>query len=110
MLDAISNGVFSPSEPARYRALVDDLLNTDRYFLLADFVDYCAAQTRVDAHYMQPALWNASVVRNIAGMGVFSADRTVSEYVARVWSASTLPANPVKTNQKSVAKAKRKHA
>jgi glucan phosphorylase len=31
------------------------------------------------------------VARNIAGMGAFSADRTVAEYVARVWSPATLP-------------------
>jgi hypothetical protein len=32
------------------------------------------------------------VVRNIAGMGRFSVDRTVREYVERVWSPATLPA------------------
>jgi hypothetical protein len=29
---------------------------------------------------------------NLAGMGGFSADRTVREYVERVWSAASLPA------------------
>ena len=94
VLDAISTGMFSASEPTRYKALVDDLLNVDRYFLLADFAAYCAAQTRVDALYAKPVTWNSAVARNIAGMGSFSADRTVQEYVDRVWSSASLTNNP----------------
>jgi starch phosphorylase len=98
VLEAIGGGSFSPTEPQRYRGLVDDLLQLDRYFLLADFAEYCVTQSRVDALYAQPARWNASVVRNIAGMGGFSADRTVREYVERVWSAdSLLTGAPVRT-------------
>jgi starch phosphorylase len=102
VLEAIGGGSFSPGEPQRYRGLVDDLLQLDRYFLLADFAEYCVTQSRVDALYAQPARWNASVVRNIAGMGGFSADRTVREYVERVWSANSLTSNatamPASTN------------
>jgi starch phosphorylase len=92
VLDAIGGGAFSPGEPARYRALVDDLLYVDRYCLLADFADYCAVQSRVDALHADPARWGRAVVMNLAGMGGFSADRTVREYVDRVWSAASLPA------------------
>jgi starch phosphorylase len=94
VLEAIGGGAFSYGEPQRYKALVDDLLNVDRYFLLADFADYCGAQARIDRLYAQPALWNGAVVRNIAGMGGFSADRTVQDYVARVWSAASLADGP----------------
>ncbi len=81
---------FSPGEPTRYKVLIDDLIGRDRYFLLADFADYVAAQQRVDALYAQPARWQAAVARNIAGMGGFSADRTIRDYVTRVWSAASL--------------------
>jgi starch phosphorylase len=87
VLDAIGNGAFSPGEPQRYRGLVDGLLNRDNYLLLADFADYVATQERVDALYRDPQAWNATVLRNIAGMGFFSADRTVAEYAAKVWAA-----------------------
>jgi starch phosphorylase len=92
VLDALAGGEFSPGEPARYKALVESLLQSDRYFLLADFADYLAAQQRVDALYADQRQWQAAVVRNIAGMGRFSTDRTIAEYVARVWSADSLPA------------------
>lgn len=90
VLEAISGGTFSANEPLRYKALVDDLLHVDRYFLLADFADYHKAQLRVDELYAQPERWNKAVAYNIAGMGRFSADRTVQDYVERVWSSATL--------------------
>jgi starch phosphorylase len=95
VLEAIGGGQFSPGEPQRYRALVDGLLGTDAYLLLADFASYVAAQSDVDALYRDPAAWSTRVLRNIAGMGGFSTDRTVGEYVERVWSARSLhPAPP----------------
>jgi starch phosphorylase len=90
VLDAIGRGVFNPGEPTRYKALIDDLIGYDRFFLLADFADYVAAQQRVDALYAQPERWQAAVARNIAGMGSFSADRTIRDYVTRVWSPASL--------------------
>jgi starch phosphorylase len=97
VLDAIGSGAFSPGEPQRYRALVDGLLNRDTYLLLADFADYVATQSRVDVLYRDPKAWNASALRNIAGMGFFSADRTVAEYAAKVWSVPGA-AKAAKTN------------
>ncbi|MBP6626426.1 MAG: glycogen/starch/alpha-glucan phosphorylase [Arenimonas sp.] len=95
VLEAIGGGQFSPSEPQRYRGLVDGLLGTDAYLLLADFAAYVDAQGDVDALYRDPAAWSTRVLRNIAGMGGFSTDRTVAEYVGRVWSARSLdPAPP----------------
>jgi len=90
VLEAIGSGAFNPGDPCRYRDLVDGLLHRDPYLLLADFADYVAAQARVDALYRQPKAWNAAVLRNIAGMGYFSTDRTVAEYAAKVWSVPAL--------------------
>ncbi len=87
VLDAIGNGAFSPGEPKRYRALIDGLLGADPYLLMADFADYMAAQARVDALYRDRGAWNVCALRNIAGMGFFSTDRTVHEYAENVWAA-----------------------
>ncbi len=86
VLDAIGSGQFCPDEPGRYRALVDSLLwGGDHYMLLADFDSYCAAQTRVDALYRDPATWAKRAIVNVAGMGFFSSDRTIAEYARDVW-------------------------
>ncbi|NOT87024.1 MAG: glycogen/starch/alpha-glucan phosphorylase [Lysobacter sp.] len=86
VLDAIGNGAFSPGEPTRYRALIDGLLGADPYLLVADFADYIATQARVDALYRDRDAWNACALRNIAGMGFFSTDRTVREYTDKIWA------------------------
>jgi len=87
VLDAIAGGAFSAEEPGRYRALVDSLLwGGDHYMLLADFDSYMATQARVDALYRDRAAWAKKVIANVAGMGFFSADRTIAEYAREVWS------------------------
>ena len=101
VLDAIARGDFSPGEPLRYRVLIDGLLQNDRYLLLADFSDYLRAQAEVDALFRQPAAWQAKVARNIAGMGRFSTDRTVADYVERIWSVESLCSSSDRPGQAS---------
>ena len=86
VLDAIARGDFSPAEPDRYRPLVDSLLNRDSYLLLADFASYVDAHTRVDMLYDTPWAWADAAIRNIAGMGAFSSDRTIREYARMIWN------------------------
>jgi starch phosphorylase len=85
---AIANGEFSPGEPQRYRHITDELQRRDGYLLMADFGAYVQAQARVDALFADPAAWTTRAIANIAAMGRFSSDRTVREYVERVWSRS----------------------
>ena len=87
VLDAISRGLFSPAEPARYRGLVDALLwGGDHYLLLADYAAYVEAQHRVDTLYRQPGEWAGRAIANVAGMGSFSSDRTIRNYATQIWN------------------------
>ncbi|UXH76366.1 glycogen/starch/alpha-glucan phosphorylase [Roseateles amylovorans] len=90
VIDAIARGDFSLGDSGRYRALIDKLLGEDVYLLMADFADYVKAQERVDALFRDPQAWAERVVLNIAGMGMFSSDRTIQDYVDRVWSVKSL--------------------
>jgi len=86
VLDAIGSGQFSPDEPGRYSALVNSLVwGGDHYLLLADYASYVETQTQVDALYGQPALWCQRAISNVAGMGAFSADRTIGAYAREIW-------------------------
>ncbi len=92
VLDAIAGGAFSPQEPGRYRALVDSLLwGGDHYLLLADYDAYVQTQQRVDALYRDPGQWAARAISNVAGMGAFSADRTIREYARQIWHLEARP-------------------
>jgi len=86
VLDAIGGGAFSHGESDRYRGVVDTLLHRDTYMLLADFADYLRAQARADALYRDPPAWARTALLNVAGMGRFSSDRTIREYIDKVWS------------------------
>lgn len=85
VLDQISSGMFSPGDQGLFRPLVDQLLNSDYYLLLADFNAYLDAQAEVDRLYMNPEQWARKSILNTAGMGKFSSDRTIAEYANDIW-------------------------
>jgi len=58
--------------------------------LLADYASYIATQERVDALYQRPDEWTTRAITNVAGMGPFSADRTIHEYARQIWHAEPL--------------------
>jgi starch phosphorylase len=92
VLDAIAGDQFSPEEPGRHRNIVDALLwGGDHYMLLADYASYVATQGAVDALYRQPAAWCRRAMANVAGMGVFSSDRTIREYAHQIWRIEPKP-------------------
>jgi starch phosphorylase len=95
VLDAIGGDMFSPDEPGRYRTLVHSLMwGGDHYMLLADYGAYVATQARVDALYRTPDAWFARAIANVAGMGPFSADRTIRAYASDIWHVDPAPAAP----------------
>jgi starch phosphorylase len=85
VLDGMRSGVFSPEERDRYRAMADRLEQADPFFVLADFAAYDRAQAVVDEKWANPESWWRMAVLNTAGMGWFSADRTIEEYAAGTW-------------------------
>ncbi|RPE66901.1 glycogen phosphorylase [Tibeticola sediminis] len=98
-IDRIADGAFSPEEPQRYQDLTRSLLESDYYQLLADYADYIATQNRVDERYRLHRDWSRSCLHNIAGVGMFSSDRAVSNYAEGIWGVRPLfeggrPATP----------------
>ena len=85
-LDMISGGYFSADAPNRFRSVFDALTGYgDHYVLCADYAAYITCQERVDALYQDPEEWSRRAIRNVAGMGKFSSDRTIREYADRIW-------------------------
>ena len=84
-VEAISSGVFSPSDPHRYTALMDGLYTSDWFMVAADFDSYAAAQRQVDRRWEDQAGWRRSALLNIANVGWFSSDRTIAEYAKDIW-------------------------
>lgn len=69
----------------KFPEIADSLKNTDPYMVLADFRAYLEAQEKIQQLYRQPDVWHRMSLMNIAGSGVFCADRAVEEYAQRIW-------------------------
>jgi len=85
VLEMIEGGVFSPGERDRFQTLTQVLRHGDHYMIVADFDSYWRAQRRADEMWRDQEAWSAACVRNISGMGWFSADRAIGEYAKSVW-------------------------
>lgn len=83
---AIASGVFSPDDPQRYHALMDDLYNTDWFMVAADFDAYAATQREVDGVWRNGPDWYARAIHNVARVGWFSSDRTIRQYAKDIWN------------------------
>ncbi len=99
VLDMIGSGFFSPEQPDLHKGLVHALTDGgDAFMVLADYESYVACQERVSELYTSPREWTRKAVLNVANMGPFSSDRTISEYASEIWQAS-----PVKIELKKEA-------
>jgi len=90
-LEAISRGDYSGGESFAFGHVVDSLINEDPYMVLADFASYIAMQDEVEKVWADPALWGRMVVHNIARSGFFSSDRSIQDYLDRIWHAPAVP-------------------
>lgn len=90
-LDQIGKGVFSGGDTSLFRPLVDNLLNSDDYLVLADYRSYVECQDRVAEAYRDPAGWTRMAILNVARMGKFSSDRSIREYCRDIWNVEPFP-------------------
>jgi starch phosphorylase len=71
VLDGLRDGRFSNGDRGLFAPLVNDLMNSDRYFVLADFDAYAAAQQEAGKAYADISRWGAMSLLNTARSGKF---------------------------------------
>jgi starch phosphorylase len=91
-LDLIASGTFSGGNAREFEPIVANLLGEDRFLVLADYQAYIEAQARVDSAYADPEAWTRSAVLNVARSGFFSSDRSIRDYLDRIWHAGPIVA------------------
>ncbi len=89
-IDLIGSGFFSPGDTGLFKPLVDNLLSRDEYLVLADYQSYVACQEEASRVYDDRAEWTTKSILSVARMGKFSSDRSIREYVEKIWRVSPL--------------------
>jgi len=93
-LNLLASGHFTDGERGgAVASLFASLTERDRFMTLADFRAYVDAQASVDAAYADQEAWSRSAVLNVARSGFFSSDRSIQDYLDRIWKAKPVDQN-----------------
>ena len=82
------NRMYNGINGCKFDEVANSLKFKDPYMVLADFDSYQSAQQYISECYKMPEKWNRMSLHNIAGAGIFSADRAVDEYARNIWMLS----------------------
>ncbi len=88
VIDLIAQGFFSKGDTELFKPLVDSLLESDPYCVLADYGAYSDCQSRVRATWKDQTAWTRMSILNSARSGYFSSDRSIREYNERIWKVA----------------------
>lgn len=90
VVDDLVNG-FIPNIREEGRQIYNSLITyNDEFFVLRDFENYIEAQKKINKLYKDRNHWNEMSLINIANSGIFSTDRTISEYAKDIWYKNNL--------------------
>jgi starch phosphorylase len=89
ILNAINSNMFCEKDtPALFKPIFDELLNRDYFFVMADLEAFNQAMKDAEKAYLNKNEWAKKAIYNVANMGYFSSDRSVSEYAKKIWHVS----------------------
>jgi glycogen phosphorylase len=92
VVDTLTSGLLAPSEPGLFTPIRDTLLaDNERYFHLADLVQYREAQHEAATLWRDSRAWARKALLTVARMGWFSADRTIRDYAEEIWDIRAIP-------------------
>ncbi len=80
-VDRMANGI----NDCQFPEIATSLRTQDPYMVLADFDSYRAAEAYAAQCYAEKQRFARMSLYNIAGAGIFSADRAVTEYAKNIW-------------------------
>jgi len=86
VLDLIASGRFSRGDREVFRPIVENLLHSDPFLVLADYAAYAACQQRVSEAWKDQEHWTRMSILNTARAGKFSSDRAIREYCDEIWN------------------------
>jgi starch phosphorylase len=91
VIDLVRKGFFSRGDADLFRSLIDTLMWSDPFMVMADFQFYSECQTRVSEVYKDQERWTRMSILNSARSGRFSSDRTIRDYCREIWRVQNVP-------------------
>ena len=91
VMQLLENEHFNSFEPGIFNDLVDSLKSPhDPWMTLADFRSYVDTQHQVEEAWKDQAKWTSMSIMNTACSGIFSTDRTISQYNEDIWKLTPM--------------------
>ena len=94
-LDTLASGAFSAGDREALEPVIDSLLKSDEYMVMADYRSYIDCHDRgAGPAWADQERWSRMSILNTARSGFFSSDRTVRGYCRDVWHIEPVPVPP----------------
>lgn len=91
VMDSFKSDIFCPDEQGLFGWIFEAIVNNgDEYFHLADLESYIETHEKAYLEFRKRPIWTKKVILNVARIGKFSSDRTVSEYAKDVWGIESV--------------------
>ncbi len=90
VLDLLVSKKLTHGDTELFRPILDDLLQQDKFLVLADYRAYLGCQEEVHLAWRDQAVWTRRSILNAARMGKFSSDRSVQEYADLIWKVGSV--------------------
>jgi glycogen phosphorylase len=91
VVDFIASGALADGDPSLFHPLVDNLLWSDPFLVLADYQAYVDGQDSVSALWRDQQAWTRRSILTVARSGRFSSDRAIREYCEQIWNVRPVP-------------------
>ena len=91
VIDFIASGALAEGDASLFHPLVDNLLWSDPFLVLADYQAYVDCQDKVSVLWRDPQTWTRQSILTVARSGRFSSDRAIREYCDQIWKVQPVP-------------------
>ena len=91
VIELLRGGFFSRGDSELFRPLIDGLLRSDPYLVMADYQAYADCQRQVSQAYADTEHWARMSILNTVHSGMFSSDRSIRQYCDTVWKTTAVP-------------------